>query len=361
MSALITNLATNVTAPVNYVMMTGLLSAARKKLPFFNGTLPGTLSKNQGSLSVQWERIENLAVATSALSEPTGNATFFNGRNAVNPTVTRVNVATAKYGNAITLTEEVDLIQPNARAARFLETLGANAGESLNELAVDAYQAVTTTSIRFSGNVASAGAIVTAIADNDIKYAVNRLNRLSGMKFTSMGTGSVMIGSTPLRDSYYGICHPDVEEDIRSKTGFIPVENYASHLPTEPGEFGALHGVRWCTSEIAGTLAADSGGNASTNALRYTTTKTAADVYDSFIYGKEAIGSIGLGEQHAKQIYQMYDRVPAVELIQHAPGSSGVGDPFNEVGSLAWKAWFAMKVLNPSWLVRVRSGASRLD
>ena len=359
MAQVITNLATDVTAPVNYVMMSGLLSAARKRLPFFNGTLPGQLSKNKGSMSVQWERIENLSAVTTSLTEPTGNAAFGNGRTSVNPSVTRLNVAVAKKGNAITLTEEIDLIQPNARAARFLEKLGQNAGESLNECAIDDWQTGATT-IRYASNVASAAAIVTAIDSNDIKYATNQLNRNSGMKFTTIGTGSVNIGTTPLRDSYYGICHPDVEEDIRAITGFVGVETYAGYLPTEPGEFGAVNGVRWCSTELAGIITADSGGNASTNSIRYTTTKTACDVYDSFIYAQEAVGSVGLGENHAKQIYKMGDRVPAVELIQHAPGSSGVADMFNEVGSLAWKAWYAMKVLNANWIVRVRTGASRL-
>ena len=74
----------------------------------------------------------------------------------------------------------------------------------------------------------------------------------------------------------------------------------------------------------------------------------------------EAIGTVGLGENHAKEIYQMGDRVPAISLINHAPGTSGVGDPFNEVGSLAWKAFYAGKVLNPNWVVDLKVAASSL-
>lgn len=363
MAAEVTNLITNVTAPVNFVMMMGLLSAARKKLPFFNGTLPGELSKNKGSLSVRWERIENLSIVKTPLTEPIGNLAFFNGRTSVVPTVTRVSVASQKFGNIITLTEEIDLVQPNARAARFMDTLGANAGETLNELMIDVYQAVTTVSVRKAADVATITSINTAISSNDIKFAVNRLNRLSAMKFTPMGTGAVQIGTVPLRSSYYGICHPDVEEDIRAlgTSVFIPVENYAGHLPVLPGEFGAANGVRWCTSELAGTITADSGGTTTTNGLRFTTTKTAVDLYDSFVYGEEAIGTIGLGDKHTEKIYKMFDRVPTVELIQKAPGSSGVADPLNEIGTLSWKAWFAGKILNDNWLVMIRSGASDLS
>lgn len=356
MAALITNLATNITAPVNYQLMEGLLSAAKKRLPFFNGALQGELSKNAGAYSVRWERIENLSVATTALSEPTGNATFFNGRDAVNPTITRIDAAMLKYGNAISLTEEVDLVQVNARAMRFMDTLGANAGESLNELMIDAVQAgVTTSMTRFGTGVASEGAVTDDITVNDIKYVVNQLNRNSAMKTDPMGVGSRNIGSSPIRESYFGICHPDVEEDIRGLTGFVGVEAYGGYTETYPGEFGALSGVRFCTSELAGMITADAGA---TDAALRSTTGTVCDVYDTFIYGMESFGSVGLGEQHAKEIYKMYDRVPTVDLVYHAPGTSGVADPFNEVGSLTWKAFFVGKVLNQDWIGRIRTGAN---
>lgn len=358
MAALITNLSTNVTAPVNYILMEGLLKAARKRLPYFNGVLPGSLRKNGGAYSVEWERIENLSAISSALSEPTGNATFFNGRDAVNPTITRVTAAMAKYGNAISLTEEVDLVQVNARAARFMDTLGANAGESLNGLMQTGILAgQTSTMVRLAGGVATTTSIATSISANDIKYVVNLLNRQSAMKMYPVGFGSQNIGTAPIREAYFGICHPDVEEDVRGLTGFVGVESYGGYTETFPGEFGTVNGVRFCTSEIA-NITSD-GATASANGLRGSSA-TAHDIYDTVIYGMEAIGSVGLGENHAKEIYKMYDRVPAVELIYHAPGTSGVADPFNEVGSLTWKAFFAMAVLNPLWCARLRTAASSL-
>lgn len=65
---------------------------------------------------------------------------------------------------------------------------------------------------------------------------------------------------------------------------------------------------------------------------------------------------------HAATAYEMYNpaKPPAVELIYHAPGSSGVFDPYNEFGTLAWKTWFAGKVLNSNWIYQLRTGASSL-
>jgi N4-gp56 family major capsid protein len=358
MALVTSNFASTVQGPVNYVLMETLLSAARKNLPYFNGTMPGKLEKAQGSASVKWRRIENLAAVTTALSEPIESDTpaFGNGRTTVRPTITDVTVAIAKYGNAISLTEEIDLFNVNSNSAALMDTLGANAGESLNTAMRTVFEGATQE--RNAGGKASYSSVAASMSVNDIKNAVNRLNRNSAMRFTPAGFGSTNIGTQPIRQSYYGICHVDVEEDIRGLTGFIPVEQYGGYTETEPGEFGAVGGVRWCSTEIApivsdgSTESVVAGSFQESSALLH-------HVYRSYIYGREAVGSIGLGEQHAKEIYKMYERVPTVELIYHKPGSSGVADPFNEMGSLAWKSWFAGKILNANWIVEVNTLAGK--
>jgi N4-gp56 family major capsid protein len=345
--------------------METLLSAARKRLPYFNGTLPGTLEKAQGAASVKWRRIENLTAVTTALTESTEATTpaFGNGRNSVRPTITDVTVAIAKYGNAINLTEEIDLFNVNSNSAALMDTLGANAGESLNTLMRNVYDGATTV-VRFGNGsagtpAASYSSVAEAINLNDIRFTVNALNRNSAMRFTPAAFGSTNIGTVPVRQSYYGICHVDVEDDIRALTGFVGVETYGGYTETEPGEFGHVGGVRWCSTEIAPIIS--DGSTESAVAASYRGTSSILhDVYSTFIYGREAIGSIGLGEQHAKEIYMMYDRVPTVELIYHKPGSSGIADMFNEVGSLAWKAWFAGKILNGSWVGKIQTLARKV-
>ena len=359
MAALISALDSNIPAPVNFVLMKGLLSAARKKLPYFNGTLPGTLEKSKGSASVKWRRIENLTAVTTALAERNGTAAAFLGRDAVNPTITDVTVAMAKYGNAIMTSEEVDLYNVNSKTAQLLDTLGANAGESLNTLMRDVFN-TGFTNVRYAGGVANDSVVATAISVNDIKYSVNLLNRNSAMPFTAKGFGSANVGTSPIRPSYYGICHPDVEEDIRSLAGFIDVVQYGGYTETEPHEFGAIGGVRFSVTEIAPISSTSAA--VSNNSLRGSAGGAAIDIYSTFIYGKEAVGSVGLGNMHADSQQMMYDpaKPPAVELIQHLPGSSGIFDLYNEVGSIAWKCFWAGKVLNANWGVKVRSGASRL-
>jgi len=354
----ITNLATAAPSGVNFDLMRGLLSAAKKKLPFFNGTLPGTLSMNMGAPAVKWERINNLAITKTALGETTTGSTraFQNGRTPVVATVSVVTATPLKYGNFIDMNEEVDLIQMNLRGINYMNTLGGNAGESLNELMIDIYQSTTTN--RFGSAVASAGAVVTALSSNDIKYAVNQLNRNSALTFQTQGEGMDRIDTKAVREAFYGICHPDVEEDLRALAGFVGVEQYAGYMESLIGEIGTLNGVRWSTSPLAGTIVLGGGGSAT--GLRFSSSAATSDVYSSFIYGQEAIGSVGLGQGHETSQKMMYDTIKAVEVIQHLPGSAGAGDPMNEFGTLAWKAWFAGAVLNNGWVVHVQTGASLL-
>lgn len=354
----VSNLTSTIKAPINFVYQRGLLSAARKRLPFFNGSLPGQLEKKGGSMSVKWRRIENLTATTTAISEHTENgpAAFGLGRSTVKPTVTDVTTAISKYGQAIMTTEEVDLFNISPMTMALMDTLGANAGESLNTLHRDVMNAGT--NIQYANLVANKSAVATAIALNDIKGAVAKLNRKSAQKFDGMGTGSTNYNSQPIRASYFGICHTDVEEDVRGLTGFVGVEQYGGYTQTYPHEFGAVGGVRWSATEIAPVETAVSTTSATNDFMGGSA--TFADVYSSFIYGKEAIGSVGLGEGHTTDITEMYDpkKPKAVEVIYHKPGSSGIADMFNEVGSVAWKAWYGGKILNGDWMVTVKTLAT---
>lgn len=342
-----------VTAPVNNVLMRGLLSAARRVLPFFNGTVPGELEVSGGSATVKWRRIDNLAIVTTALGE-VDSAIFGMGRSPVTPTVTNITKAVAKYGNHFLPSEEVDLFNINSKSAQLLDTLGENAGTSLNNLA--RIEFANSTNVRYAAGVLSDGAVITKIEAGDIRHVVNNLNRQSAMKHFSMGTGSTNINTSPIRSSYFGINHPDTEEEIRVKTGFLGVEQYGGYTETLIGEYGALGGVRWCSSEIA---AINSGGGTATPAsdIYRGISDNANDVYETFVYGREAVGTVGLGDEFSDSVMMGGPETAAqsaIELISVSPNMPSVANPYGEVGVLSWKAWFASKILNNNWLWEIR-------
>lgn len=361
MAILASSTLSNAPLGVNYQLMKGFLSTARKRLPFFNGTLPGALQKNGSASSVKWERIENLSPNTTALTEPAGTVSAFFGRNTELPSMSVVTAAMAKYGSGVLLTEEVDVYQMNPVAARYMDILGAQAGESLNRL-MEAVYSTGLTNVRYcngsTGGTADTN-VISSITLNDIKWAHALLNRNSAMKFQTAAYGSQNVGTSPIRSSYYGICHTDVEEDIRALSGFISVEQYGGYTDTLPHEFGAVGGVRWSSTEI---IPITTGGGTTSVATNYRgASATANDVYSVYIYGKEAVGSVGLGNQYATSQAEMFDpaRPPAVEFITKGKGQIGT-DLFNEYSAMTWKAWFAGAVLNTSWGVKLRCLSAEL-
>jgi N4-gp56 family major capsid protein len=200
------------------------------------------------------------------------------------------------------------------------------------------------------------GTVDEAIKLVTVDTAFTNLDAYDAMTFEPMSTGATIIGSTPLEAAYLGICHPHVRYDISKMTGFNPVSTYASHVSTYTGEFGEINGVRWVSSSNC-PVAADAGAG---NALLRGTTNAAVnvDVYSSFIYAMNAVGSVGLGENHTKEIYMEGTKPATIEVIHHAMDSGGLSNPFNEVGGIAWKAWWAGKVLDSNLLFKVESGAT---
>ena len=354
--------------PVNYKLMRNLLLSAKAVAPYLVGTMPGELMKNAGTASVKWERIENLAPQTTALGELTSDA--LPTRPSIIPTITPVTADMLKYGAVIRLTEELELMSVNARAAKFTTKLGENAGRTLSLVAESIWQsdidgATTILNKRYSG-VTFTGVPATdratvdvKLGDNDTKFGNNFLNRNDGIQFRPEGHGSTNIATSPIRDSYIGIIHSDVEEDVRQHAGFISSEKYGGYTQLYMGEIGTSHGVRWISTSLAPVIPSAGTVNAVANGLR-TTNGTNVDVYVSYIYAEEALGTVGLGENHTKEIYLTGDRMPAVELIQHLAGSAGTADALNELITVSWKSWFTGKVLNQNWVTKIESGASVL-
>ncbi len=338
--------------PINNVLMRGLLSAARRVLPYANGTVPGQLDIAQGSSTVKWRRIDNLDLVTTPLGEITSSQ-FGMGRTPSTPIVTDITVPAKKYGNHFLPTEEVDLFNVNSRAAQLLDNLGENAGASLNNLARIEFG--NATNVRYASGVASDAVIVKQITSGDIRHVVNNLARQSAMKHFPMGTGSENISTSTIRASYFGICHSDTEEEIRVLTGFIGVEQYGGYTETVVGEFGAVGGVRWCSTEIAG-IQTGAGTTAASDIYRGSGT-TSNDVYETFIYGREAVGLVGLGDEIMPTVMlggPETAQQPAIQVFAVPPSDVSVANPYGEVGLLSVKWWFAGKILSEPWIWNIK-------
>jgi N4-gp56 family major capsid protein len=105
----------------------------------------------------------------------------------------------------------------------------------------------------------------------------------------------------------------------------------------------------------------DLGDGAALSGADLRNTSSVVNVYTIVIYGKDAFGSVGLGKRHTDGIYRAGDNTGGWEMIFKDRGSGGTSDPFNEISTLAWKAFFAGTVLNSNWSRALRVGATNLS
>jgi len=358
MAATITTTST-VQKPINVVFEQTFLRRAQQLCPYFSGTVPGKLDKSMGTSTIKWRRIEQATPSTTALSELTGTAAFMFGRNADTPTFTDVVATVSKYGQYYILNEELDLYSPNGTTDEFVAVLGESAGRSLNQLMRDVLEDNSTQ--RYAGNVASGAAVHAAPVVGDLDRVINELSKNSARPFMPMTTGSVSIGTSPILPSFWGFCHPDVAYNLSGLSGFTSVEKYAGQTEVAPGEFGlyakAGRAVRFIQSEDASK---DAGAGAPLSAADLNATSSVTDTYSIVIVGRDAAGSVGLGMRHTDGIYRAGENNGAFEMVFHERGKSGVADPFNEISTLAWKAFFAGAILNANWSRSIRVAATNL-
>lgn len=361
MAQTITATDTEIQKPVNVIFEQTFLRRAQQVCPYFAGTQPGMITKMAGTSTIKWRRIEQESPSTTALSELTTTSSWMQGRDADTPTFTDVTATIAKYGQFYIVNEEVDLYNPNGNADELVEVLGESAGRSLNQLQRNVAEDSSTQ--RYAANVASTGAVKALVTAGLLARIINELSRNSARTFYPMTTGSQNIGTAPILPSYWGICHPDVAYDISNITGFTSVEKYAGQTATVVGEFGfygvAGRGVRFVMSEDS-SIDANAGAALSGADIR-STGGSVADIYTTVIYGQNAYGSVGLGKRHTDGVYRAGENKGCFEMIYHPAGSAGAGDPFNEIRTLAWKAFHAGAVLDSNWSRALRSAATNLS
>jgi N4-gp56 family major capsid protein len=351
---------TELPKPLNAVFQQTLLRNAQVRAPYMLGTVSGELTKQRGSNVVMWRRIENLSAATTALSELTTTASYMQGRDAAALSVTNVTATASKYGNFVILNEEVDLFNFPGQFDKIMQVIGINSGQSINQLQRNIGEDNLT--LIYAGGAASDGAVSSIITANSIKLAINTIDKLSAMTFTPMTTGSTNIGTVPILSAYWGLCHPDVAVDIAGLTGFTSIEQYAGQVATVMGEFGTLgiagKAVRFVSSEDASAEAGLGASGATSNGLNGTSDN--ADLYTTLIYGQDCLASVGLGTQYDDGVFRAGADLDPVDVIVKAPSATGTSDPFNEISTVAWKAWHTGAVLNPNWGRGIRSAATLL-
>jgi len=181
------------------------------------------------------------------------------------------------------------------------------------------------------------------VAGTNVQYANGRTSAsaiVSGdfLNLVELRTAKRTLKRTnvpPAEDGRYPvIAHPDAVYDLEGDSNITNVWTYGGAGSRQGDIFNTTFkdlplGFRLYESSIAPISRASGYG----------------DVYNTFVLGKEAYGTVKL------------DSMPA-KIIWHAPGSSGVSDPLDQVGTIGYKCNFAAVVLDNANYVIIKHQTS---
>ena len=248
-------------------------------------------------------------------------------------------VTLGQYGDFVTITDVIEDTHTDPVLQQATDILGEQAAVTVETLRYNILKAGT--NVWYGNLVGARNDIVTAIALADQRRVTTGLNRQNARKITQV------VGSTPdfntksVEASYMAVCHPDLETDLRSMTGFKVVADYGPHTTPFEGEIGSCEQVRYLTSTVMAPFP-DVGG--AKGALR-STSGTLADVYPILIFGRDAYGIVPLKGKSSM--------TPMVVNPKPAPG-----DPLAKRGTVGLKLWTATVILQDAFMARLEVGAT---
>jgi N4-gp56 family major capsid protein len=268
-------------------------------------------------------RYRNLRPATTPLTEGTLPVESVPKREKVSYNV-------SQFGSFVTYTDQIDIFDVDNIKSQFTDILGTQAAETGDVVIRDIISAGT--NVIYAGGVAdrattASGAKKLTTADLDL--AVLKLKSAKAKKIKSVVTGSVNIGTKPIRDAYIMFVHPNQFPDLKALTGYIPVEQYAYSKDLLEGEIGSYNEIRFIENTNLKIVPVSS-----------------VNVYLNLLISEKAYASASV---RGKQ---------GVETIFKPLNSGGVSNALNQVGSIGWKMYAGAVILNQLFMVRLETTVS---
>lgn len=281
------------------------LDRAELMIVYDYGSQKRTMPKNSGK-TVYFNRFSPLAVATTALTEGTNPS-------AVSMSTTIVSATVAEYGTYTVVSSLFDMTSIDEGLKEHIEVMGQNAGETLDTLIAKELSANATAQI-VSGKVLTAVAATDTLTGAEIRKAVRTLKKNKAKMFDN--------------GMFRGIVSVSQAYDLRGNSDWLAANTYVSTEFYKNGKIGSLHGVDFVETN---------------NEVYEAST---VNVYHSYIFGKNAYGTLKLAGQPDKMIYVK------------KPGTQDTSNPLDLYSTIGWKATFVAKVLNSDWIVAVKTGVT---
>ncbi len=291
------------------------------------------IPKNE-TKSISFRRYESIPLATTPLTEgvtPDASALTYSDY-----------VATlAQYGGIIRITDVVADTHEDPILSESTAILGEQAAQTVETIKYGILKAGTN---KFYSNGTTRVLLNTPVNNAVLKKVVRALKRQNAQMITTIVKSTPSYGTKSILPAYGAVCHTDLENDIRTLTGFIDVKDYGQIVPME-GEIGSVGSLRFVLSNIftpylaAGALISTD-GQVSAGGVN-------DDVYPILIFARNAAGGVPL--KGANSI------TPTV--VNPTPSAS---DPLGQRGSVGWKTYQTAIILNDAWLGVIECTATDL-
>ncbi len=263
---------------------------------------------------MRWRRQNVLPTATVPLTEgvPPAGSTM----SVLDQTVTL-----EQYGDYLTISDKVQYLISSPTMNDNMDLLAQQNGETLDELARTVLEA---TGSVYNCQYGTNGNTPTELTAKDLRTVVKQLKGASAKMFTPIIRGENRDGTVPVRNAYWGMGHTDLEVDIEELASFLPVAKYPSPKLGRDGEIGSAGNIRILLSPLGSV------------------TSGSPDVYNFFVAGRDAYGDVENDKLTIKHIF-------------NDAKSGGTSNPLWQYSTQGWKAFYAAKILNDSWVINTKA------
>jgi N4-gp56 family major capsid protein len=221
------------------------------------------------------------------------------------------------YGDFVHITDVVDLTVEDAVLTEAAELQGEQGGQTLDLLMRDILMACASQTNASGG---SNGKTPTEPAVTDVTAVIKVLRAANARYVTEVITASNGVGTSPVRQAFWGMSHSDLDDAWEAVTGFKATAEYPQQGTVLDAEIGSVKNLRLLSTTQG-----------------HKDTTTTPDTYKTAIVGKDAYGATRLSILTMKNIVKAF-------------GSGGTSDPLDQRATSGWKASFAGRILNDAFM-----------
>jgi N4-gp56 family major capsid protein len=242
-----------------------------------------------------------------------------------------------QYGDYITITDVIEDTHTDPVLQQSTDILGEQAAVTVETLRFNVLKAGT--NVWYAGLVAGRANVATVISLTDQRRVSTGLNRQNSKKISQVVASNPDFQTKSVEAAYFALVHPDLETDIRTMVGFVPVASYGPHTSPFEGEIGSVEQCRYLSSTVISPFinagAATSGATTfrSTNGVNW-------DVYPILYFGRDAFGLVPLKGKSSM--------TPMV--VNPKPAA---GDPLGQRGTCGWKLYTGTVILQDAFMARM--------